>query len=114
LFLLASGVTLLARASHEDIRLDGYVTDTWCGVNRDTKAPTAECTKSCVKTQSAKYAFYNFADQKVYILNPQSLAEKYAGDKVTIWGTIDRATQAFATMRGPGEGQTITAHSISK
>lgn len=41
----------------------GYVTDTYCGFNRVNKPPTAARTLECVKSEHAKYAFFNFADK---------------------------------------------------
>ncbi|MGH9469314.1 MAG: hypothetical protein ACRD1N_03095 [Terriglobia bacterium] len=90
----------------------GYVTDTWCGLNRAQAAPTAECTVSCVKGHHAKYAFFNFADQKVYVLNPQNLAARYAGQKVVVKGTAGGQEQ-FQTEKGPATGAVITASSIT-
>jgi hypothetical protein len=113
MFLLAGVMTFTAPANKDSVRLTGYVTDTWCGVNRDTKAPSVECTKECVQDKGAQYAFYDTAANKVYILNPQSLAAKYAGQPVTVSGTIDATSQKFATMRGESEGLTLTATSIS-
>ena len=92
--------------------LKGYVTDTYCGYNRVNQAPTAECTLKCVKNSHAKYAFFNFADKKVYILNPQSEAAKYAGQTVVVQGTVG-AEEKFATARGPGSGAVITTASIT-
>lgn len=92
--------------------LKGYVTDTWCGLNRVNRPPTAECTLECVNKQHAKYAFFNFADKKVYILNPQSEAAKYAGQTVVVQGTVG-GREEFTTMKGPDAGAVITASSIS-
>ena len=111
---LAGGWTLTAHARNNSETLKGYVTDTWCGVNRDTKAPTVECTNFCVKSKAAKYAFYNLADKKVYILNPQEMAGKYAGQLVNVTGTVGTESQKFKTMRGDGQGLTITASAIAK
>ena len=91
----------------------GYVTDTWCGVNRDTKAPTSECTRECVASKGAKYAFYNLADGKVYVLNPQTEAAKYAGQRVTVTGVAGSQAIAVKTMRGASEAKTLEASAIS-
>jgi len=91
----------------------GYVTDTWCGVDRDRKPPTAECTRDCVQAGRGRYAFYNFEDGKVYVLNPQDQAAKYAGQRVTLSGTVDDTTVHMKTQRGDREGKTITAAAIS-
>jgi hypothetical protein len=92
---------------------EGYVTDTWCGVNRDNKAPTVECTRQCVQDGTGKYAFYNFADGKVYVLNPQAEAAKYAAQRVVVRGEVDGVNVHVKTMRGDREDQTITAVSIT-
>jgi len=91
--------------------LTGYVTDTYCGLNRVSRPPTAECTLKCVKEQHAKYAFFNFADKKVYILNPQEEAAKYAGQTVVVKGTVS-GHEDFTTMKGRDSGAVITASSI--
>src|ERR1700753_2137472 len=85
--LFLSAAALLGSSAGKTVTWNGYVTDTWCGVNRDTKAPTVECTNECVQSNRAKYAFYNFADGKVYLLNPQAEAAKYAGKQVVGSGT---------------------------
>jgi hypothetical protein len=92
--------------------LKGYVTDTYCGLNRASRPPTAECTVKCVRDQHAKYAFFNFADKKVYILNPQSEAAHYAGQTVIVKGTVS-GNEKFATMKGPDSGSVLTATSIT-
>jgi hypothetical protein len=91
----------------------GYVTDTNCGFNRVNKPPTAECTVKCVKNQHAKYAFFNFADKKVYILNPQSEAAKYAGQTVVVKGTIS-GHENYRSAQGPATGEIISAASITR
>lgn len=110
--LFAGALSLLMAASGGTQVWKGYVTDTWCGLNRVRKAPTAECTVKCVKDRHAQYAFFNFADKKVYVLNPQSLAAKYAGQTVVVKGTLGRRV-TFATMKGSATGGVMTATSIS-
>jgi hypothetical protein len=92
--------------------LKGYVTDTYCGFNRVNRPPTKECTLKCVKDDHAKYAFFNFADKKVYILNPQDEAAKYAGQTVVVKGTVG-GSETYTTMKGSDSGAIITATSIS-
>jgi hypothetical protein len=45
----------------------------------------------CIK-RGAKYALYNPADQKLYILDPQSKAVGHEGHNVTVKGTLDGDT----------------------
>lgn len=109
---LAASLTLFAAGNGANVAWKGYVTDTWCGLNRTKRAPTAECTVQCVKDRQAKYAFFNFADQKVYVLNPQDLAARYAGRTVMVKGTV-AGQEKFQTAKGPGTGTVITASSIT-
>lgn len=112
LLLLAGSMSLLAAPNGATHTWKGYVTDTYCGFNRVNQAPTAKCTLECVKDKHAKYAFFNFADKKVYILNPQSEAAKYAGRTVEVRGTVV-GRENFVTGKGPSSGAIITASSIT-
>lgn len=113
LFLFAGSLSFLAPGNNPTVTWNGYVTDTYCGFNRANKPPTANCTNECVKNKGAKYAFFNFADKKVYILNPQADAAKYAGQTVTVKGTLS-GIEKFATSKGPSSGTVITASSITR
>src|SRR5271156_4814876 len=55
----------------------GVVTNDMCGA-KDASAAKAECTSKCVKSHGAKYALYDEADKKVYILEPQDKADGHA------------------------------------
>jgi hypothetical protein len=112
LLVLAGSLAVAAMANGVTHTWTGYVTDTYCGANRVNKAPTAECTLKCVKNEHAKYAFFNFADKKVYVLNPQSEAAKFAGQRVMVKGTVG-GHEDFATDKGQGSGAIITASSIT-
>ena len=109
---MVAGALTLAAADSENQTLKGYVTDTYCGFNRVSRPPRKECTLKCVKEDNAKYAFFNFADKKVYILNPQSEAEKYAGQTVVVKGTVG-GNEHFTTMKGSDSGAIVTASSIT-
>lgn len=110
--LLSASASLLAAPNTSTHTWKGYVTDTYCGYNRVNKAPTAECTMKCVKEQHAKYAFFNFADKKVYILNPQSEAAKYAGKAVEVKGSV-AGSEKFTSAQGASSGGVITASLIT-
>lgn len=109
--LVAAAFSLSAMAGGGTQTLKGYVTDTYCGFNRVNRPPTRECTLKCIRDDHAKYALFNFADKKVYILNPQDEAAKYAGQTVVVEGTVG-GNEAFTTMKGSGSGAVITASSI--
>ena len=111
LFLFASSLSFVASPSRFAETWNGYVTDTYCGFNRVNEAPTVSCTNDCVKKKGAKYALFNFADKKVYVLNPQADAAKYAGETVTVKGTLS-GLEKFATRKGQSSGPIINASSI--
>ena len=111
--LVAAAFSLSAMAGAGGTQtLKGYVTDTYCGFNRANRPPTKECTVKCLRDDHAKYALFNFADKKVYILNPQDEAAKYAGQTVVVKGTVG-GNEAFSTMKGSDSGAVITASSIT-
>jgi hypothetical protein len=69
----------------------GVITNDMCGA-KDASSAKAECTAKCVKSHGAKYALYDEADKKVYILEPQQKADGHAGHQVTVKGTLDGDT----------------------
>lgn len=54
----------------------------------------AMCTKECVK-MGGKYVLYNAAKKTVYELDDQTKPEQFAGQKVKVTGTYDRATKTI-------------------
>ncbi len=54
----------------------------------------AECTRSCVK-MGGKYVLYNSAKKTVYQLDDQTKPEQFAGQKVKVKGTYDKATKTI-------------------
>jgi hypothetical protein len=75
----------------------GVITDDMCGA-KGAKAEHAACASKCVKEHGAKYALYNTADKKVYILDPQDKAAEHAGHEVTVAGTVDGNTIHVASI----------------
>jgi len=47
----------------------------------------AECTIACVRAHDAFYVLYD--GKAAYILSDQQTPEKFAGQKVTVTGTLD-------------------------
>ncbi len=52
------------------------------------------CTANCVKN-GGKYVLYNAGKKTVYQLDDQQKPEQFAGQKVTVTGTFDRATKTI-------------------
>jgi hypothetical protein len=65
----------------------GFVTDTHCGTHcqvTSNMTPDPKCIQECVK-KGSMYGLLSFG--KMYVLNPQSLASKYAAKNVKVTGT---------------------------
>ena len=86
----------------------GWITDTHCSTNPkvdSTKHP-GDCVNKCVKEMKAKYALYNPADKKVYVLDPQDKVAAHAGHHVTVKGTVEGDTIKVSSIemaKGPKE-----------
>lgn len=66
----------------------GYVTDTHCGTHCQVTSkmkPDLKCVRLCVK-KGSKYGLWS--GNKVYELNPQSLAAQFAAQNVKVTGTM--------------------------
>ena len=75
----------------------GTITDSMCA-NADHSpmrmGPTdAECTVACVTAHGATYVLYD--GKEVYTLSDQQTPEKFAGQKVTVTGTLDAKTKTI-------------------
>jgi hypothetical protein len=69
---------MCARADHSGMRM----------------GPTdAECTIACVMVHGAAYVLYD--GKEVYTLSDQKTPEKFAGQKVTVRGTLDAKTKTI-------------------
>ncbi|HKF24269.1 MAG TPA: DUF5818 domain-containing protein [Candidatus Angelobacter sp.] len=65
------------------------------GMMKQMNIKTAkECTEGCVKNGS-KYVLYDKAHKKVYQLDDQTKPAQFAGDKVTVKGTLDASTDTI-------------------
>jgi hypothetical protein len=109
--VFAGALSFLAAASSKTQSWKGYVTDTWCGLHRQTEAPTVACTRLCLSNKGAKYALFDVVNNKLYVLNPQDQAAKYAAKMVTVTGTLGDDTK-MVTAQGTIQGSTIVASSI--
>ena len=109
--LFAGALSFLAAENSKTETWKGYVTDTWCGLHRETEAPTVACTKLCLSNKGAKYALFDVVNNKLYVLNPQEQAAKYAAKMVIVTGTLGDNAQ-MVTAQGTIQGSTIVASSI--
>jgi len=75
----------------------GTITDSMCANANHSQmrmGPTdAECTVACVSAHGATYVLYD--GKEVYTLSNQRAPEKFAGQKVTVIGTLDAKTKTI-------------------
>lgn len=65
----------------------GWVTDDSCAA-KGASAEHASCAKKCLDN-GGKLVFYNSADEKIYSLDNQKLAEEHIGHEVVVKGTAE-------------------------
>jgi hypothetical protein len=87
LTLILAAASVLAAA---DQTFTGTITDSMCGKDHSSMkmGSDAECTIACVKA-GAKYAIYD--GKKAYTLSNQTTPQKFAGKRVTVTGSLDKA-----------------------
>lgn len=89
LALATSGFSLMSQDA-KPARFSGIVTDQMCA-NKGVKLDDAACAAKCVAAGS-KYALYETSTKKVYVLDKQDDAAKFAGKTVTVRGVADGDT----------------------
>jgi hypothetical protein len=97
--LLIAGLLALAvlQAVPAKRTFAGAISDSMCANDHTSMrmGPTdAECTKACIDEHGATYVLV--VDGKdVYALSDQKTPEKFAGQKVTVTGTLDAKTKTI-------------------
>ena len=73
----------------------GVITDSMCERGDHSRmrmgSNDAECTVACVQAHGALYVLFDGKD--VYTLSDQEKPEQFAGQKVTVTGTLDAKTK---------------------
>lgn len=96
--LLIAGMSLSAQAE----TFKGEVMDSTCAASGSHAAmqkdhpglSAKDCTLECVK-MGAKYVLYDASTKTAYKLSDQKKPEQFAGDKVDVSGTLDKATRTI-------------------
>jgi hypothetical protein len=87
--------TFLPAQSGETFR--GVLTDDMCPVGDHSKmrmgSNDAECAIACKSSHGAAYVLYD--GKEMYALSDQKLAEKFAGKKVNVTGSLDPKTKTI-------------------
>src|SRR5258708_2877040 len=75
----------------------GVITDSMCERGDHSRmrmgSTDAECTVACVQAHGALYVLFD--GKEVYALSDQNTPEKFAGQKVTVTGTLDAKTKTI-------------------
>lgn len=75
----------------------GVVTDDMCGngnhANMQMGPTDAECTLACISAHGATYVLYDGKTE--FTLSDQRTPEPFAGQKVTVTGTLDAKTKTI-------------------
>jgi len=75
----------------------GVITDSMCDDGDHSQmrmGPTdAECTRACITAHGASYVLYD--GKQSYTLSDQNTPEKFAGQRVTVTGTLDAKTKTI-------------------
>jgi hypothetical protein len=101
----------LSFAAPKDQTFSGEIMDSQCAKNashammlkkegmgdKDPNDPMAKkmCAVNCVKKMGSKYVLFDAAKKTVYQLDDQTKPEELAGAKVTVTGTLDKATRTI-------------------
>jgi uncharacterized protein DUF5818 len=96
--LLASLLVIASlSASQTTQTFTGVITDSECSTGDHSRmrmgSNDAECTRACVSAHGASFVLYS--GKEVYALSDQQTPDKFAGQKVTVTGTLDAKTKTI-------------------
>ena len=96
--LIASLLMIAALPSAQAKRqFTGTITDSMCPLADHSRmrmgSTDAECTIACIEAHGSLYALYDGTD--VYTLSDQKTPQKFAGQKVSVTGTLDARTRTI-------------------
>jgi hypothetical protein len=93
--MLLSGLHLAAQPAQKDATYRGEIMDSDCAKMGQHPEPDAkQCTVDCVK-EGSTYVLFNAAEKSVYQLDDQKKPVAFAGQKVVVTGTLDKATKTI-------------------
>jgi hypothetical protein len=95
--MMLSGLHFAARPAQaqKDASYRGEIMDSDCAKMGQHPEPDAkQCTVDCVK-EGSTYVLFNAAEKSVYQLDDQKKPVAFAGKKVVVTGTLDKATKTI-------------------
>ncbi len=94
--------SLLGFAAPKEKSYSGEIMDSACAkagshdamMKKTGLTSAKDCTQACIKNGS-KYVLFNKSSKKVYQLDDQTKPEQFAGEKVSVKGTLDTTTETI-------------------
>jgi hypothetical protein len=78
-------------------KFTGAITDSMCAEGDHSRmrmgSTDAECTRACIDAHGAEYVLFD--GKEAYTLSDQKMPDKFAGQKVTVTGTLDAKTKTI-------------------
>jgi hypothetical protein len=89
-------------AAQKDSSFSGEITDRACAkanshdmmMKKHNVQTVAECIPACVKA-GGKYVLFDTSTMSIYLLDDQQKPAQFAGKKVKVTGTYDKATETI-------------------
>ena len=95
MFILLAIAALTAAPGNQ--KFTGVITDSMCPEADHSQmkmgSNDAECTRACIDVHGAEYVLYD--GKEVYTLSDQKTPEKFAGQRVTVMGTLEAKTKTI-------------------
>ena len=95
--LLSLLVVAALSAGQSTQTFTGVITDSECATGNHSQmrmgSNDAECTRACVSAHGASFVLYT--GKEVFALTDQQTPDKFAGQKVTVTGTLDAKTKTI-------------------
>ena len=98
--LLAGAAAVAAFAGEEkkaEITVTGYITDSMCK-GEGAKPGHKDCAVKCAQEKKAKLGVWDAEASKFYALDDQKKATEFAGEIVTVTGTLDKAGETLKVI----------------
>jgi hypothetical protein len=107
--ILVLGILAMAGYAQQNGAITGFITDTQCGA-RGATAQHIDCAKRKVASGKAKYAVYDEATKRLYILEPQATAEQYLGRRVKVTGTVSTSVLTRSGQSYDARARKVVSH----
>jgi hypothetical protein len=75
----------------------GVITDSMCGKSHQAMGvkPDGKCARACVHANPSRYKYTLFDGKSTYTLSDQQTPERFAAQRVSVKGVLDRKTDTI-------------------